>query len=499
MGSILFAAVLSTLHLEADVPKTGGDYVVVPFEVPAGTVEFEIDRTVTPPGAILDFGVWGPAGYRGWAGGLVDPAVIGVADSSRGYLPGAIAAGGGWQLVIGKAKLDATGGHYAADLTFRDAATLTPRARAPFSPVVLATGARWYKGDLHVHDDESGDANATIDQIVALARSRHLDFVVLSDHNAISQQSLIAAMQPSLPDLLLVRGDEITTYGGHGGGLGISSYVDHRIGLNGRTATAMVHDVVAQGGVFIVNHAMLQLGDACLGCAWTYDDAWSEVGAMEVQTGNYAQWSALFFDSTIALWDRELDRGLRIAAVGGSDDHRAGMGGGASPAEVGTPTTLVWADALSEAAILDGVKNGRTEVALRGPDDPLVELATTGANPKRIGDTAEGARIEIEAHVVGGKGLLLALVQDGTARPAVAVDADDWRKRFTVEVPKSGSRVRAHLLDGTSAVVVTSHLWLSYAKPSGGCAIGGPDEARFGALALFALALLLLARRRSTE
>ena len=63
----------------------------------------------------------------------------------------------------------------------------------------------------------------------------------------------------------------------------------------------MVHDVVAQGGVFIVNHAMLHR-DACLGCAWSYDDAWNEVGAMEVQTGNYAQWSALFFDSTIALW-----------------------------------------------------------------------------------------------------------------------------------------------------------------------------------------------------
>src|SRR6185503_2877693 len=169
----------------------------------------------------------------------------------------------------------------------------------------------------------------------------------------------------------------------------------------------------------------------------------------------------LFFDATIALWDRQLDRGLHIAAVGGSDDHRAGMGTGASPAEVGTPTTLVWADGLSEAAILDGVRNGRTEVALRGPDDPLVELSTTGADPKRIGDTATGARIELEAHVVGGKGLALALVQDGTARAPVAVDADDWRQRFTVEVPKAGSRVRAHLLDGTSAVVVTSHIWLS--------------------------------------
>ena len=108
MGPILFAAVLGTLHLEADVATVAGDYLVVPFEVPAGTVEFDVARTVPGGEVVLDFGVWGPSGARGWGGGLTEPTTIGVKESSRGYLPGPIAPGT-WQLVVGKARVPSTG------------------------------------------------------------------------------------------------------------------------------------------------------------------------------------------------------------------------------------------------------------------------------------------------------------------------------------------------------------------------------------------------------
>jgi hypothetical protein len=480
MGALLFAAILGTLHLEGDVPAAGGDYLVVPFDVPAGTVEFSVVRSVDTADTILEFGVWSAGGFRGWGGGLTEPTVIGVDDSSRGYLPGPIPAAS-WNLVIGKANLPAAGSHYSADLTFNDVASLTPRPRAAFAPTVVATGARWYKGDLHVHDSESGDAMASFQQITDLARAQHLDFVVLSDHNTVSQQSLIAALQPSLPDLLLMRGCEITTYGGHGGGLGISSYVDHRIGLDGRTAAQVIADVNAQGGLFIVNHALLELGQACIGCAWKQPDTpWNEVAGMEIQTGNYSLWLSLFLTPTLALWDQQLDAGARLAAVGGSDDHRAGLGTGASPAQVGTPTTLVWAEELSESAILDGIRGGRTAVALRGSSDPLVELTSTDNPPKRIGDTLTGSRVTLEAHVAGGNGQSLSLFQDGVEGRAVVVDSDDWRRRFTVDVPKNGGRVRAQLSDaGVSPTVVTSHIWLNWAPPGNGgsgCSVGGRDH-----------------------
>ena len=53
--------------------------------------------------------------------------------------------------------------------------------------------------------------------------------------------------------------------------------------------TASLDDVAAQGGIFIVNHPMLDLGDACIGCAWKHvdDTPWDEVSGIEVITGNF--------------------------------------------------------------------------------------------------------------------------------------------------------------------------------------------------------------------
>jgi hypothetical protein len=41
---------------------------------------------------VLDFGVEDPQGFRGWGGGNVEPAVIGVQAASRSYLPGPLPA-----------------------------------------------------------------------------------------------------------------------------------------------------------------------------------------------------------------------------------------------------------------------------------------------------------------------------------------------------------------------------------------------------------------------
>src|SRR5262245_20794381 len=96
---------VATTHVEADVPAAGGDYVDVAFDVPTGTQEIRIAHSDGSDTDILDWGVWSPDGFRGWGGGLTDDAVIGVDQSSRGYLPGPITPGT-WTLVVGKAQLD---------------------------------------------------------------------------------------------------------------------------------------------------------------------------------------------------------------------------------------------------------------------------------------------------------------------------------------------------------------------------------------------------------
>lgn len=488
-------AVLSTVHFEGTVTADGGDYHEVAFEVPPGTVEIQIAHSDGSDAVILDWGVWSPDGFRGWGGGLTDDAIVGVEESSRGYLTGPIRPGT-WHVVIGKAKLGPSGGQYTLDIVCRDDATLTPAPRAPFEPVVLSTERRWYKGDFHVHSEQSGDASATLDEIIALARSRGLDFVNLSDHNTSSHLPLAAAKQRSVDDVLLLRGAEITTYAGHGNSVGTSAYVDHRIGHQGRTIGGVLDDVAAQDAVFIVNHPALDLGTSCIGCAWDHPDTdWSKVTGIEVLTGKWELTERLFTPGALALWDAQLDAGHRIAAVGGSDDHRAGAGTGATDTPIGSPTTLVLADGLSEAAILDGLRSGRTIVMLRGPDDPMVEVTIGDAT---IGDTVDGEvpAAEVRVHVTGGAGTFAQLWRDGEKIDDVQVDSDDFTHTF-VDDAAGSHRYRIELVDnGNQRIVITSHLYATVVPDGSGCCDAGSRGTAGGLVPAVLVALALRRRRR---
>ena len=128
-------AVLSMMHYEGDVAAAGGDYVDVPFVVPAGTVEIQVVHIDGSDNDILDWGVWSPEGFRGWGGGNTEDAIIGELESSRSYRTGPIRPGT-WQLVIGKAELGA-GGRYSVDVTCDSENLRLQRPRAPFA---LASG-----------------------------------------------------------------------------------------------------------------------------------------------------------------------------------------------------------------------------------------------------------------------------------------------------------------------------------------------------------------------
>ena len=487
---LAFAAVITTAHMEGDALPGGGDYIDVPFAMPAGCVEIQVTKSYTNQGAnILDFGLWAPDGYRGWSGGLLDDIIVGVDQSSRGYLPGALPAGT-YTVAIGKAQLIDTGSHYTIDITCRDNATLTLLPKAAFAPVVLDPTRRWFKGDFHVHSSQSGDSKAAMADDVALAHQRGLDFINLSDHNTIAQHALIAAQQASWP-VLVLRGSEITTYSGHGNGVGIHDYVDHRIGHAGRTMQNVVDDVSAQGGIFLINHPATNVGNLCIGCQWQHADdiPWDEVAGLEVLTSGYDIAVRAFTPQILQMWDGLEDQGFRLSAVTGSDDHSAGVNESSIGAPIGSPCTAVLADELSEAAIVDGVKNHHTLAQLRGPDDPFVDF-TIGT--LEIGDEGKASNAAIHVHVAGASGYFIEIIRDGAQLAMKPVDSDDFTLAMD-DGPKVGAttRYRVQLLgaDG-SPVVITSHIYIDGVAGAGGCSAGG------GAGWLIALLVLTRARGR---
>jgi uncharacterized protein (TIGR03382 family) len=497
MSIVLVAAVLSTFQANGFVTPGNGDYVDVPFTVPAGTVEIQITKTYNNDNTILDFGVWSPSGYRGWSGGLLADIVVGAAQSSRGYLPGDIETGT-WTVTIGKANVPVAGVAWTINITCNDTATLPVVPTATWQDVVLENNRRWYKGDFHVHDSQSGDSLVTQQQDVDLASSRGLDFIHLADHNTVSQHAMIAAEQPYWP-VLVMRGSEVTTYSGHGNAVGIHDYVDHRIGHDGRTMANVITDVAAQGGIFIVNHAAYNLGTACIGCGWQHwtDVPWDMVSGIEIITSNYDIGVLADTPPVIKWWDMLEDQGHRLAAVTGSDDHTAGVEG-ATGSPIGSPTSVVLADNLSEPAIMDAVRHQHTIAQLRGPTDPFVQLqmALPSGGWADVGDDVRGiSHAEMEVHVTGGNGTFVTLWRNGEKIDFKPVTSDDFVVKFDDPLTANVvTRYRAELIDGENdRIVVTSHIYAHGVEESG-CNAGGAGGAGGGVLVL--LALVGVKRRR---
>ena len=478
----------------------GVDYVQVPFTVPAGTQEIEIAHQTVDPGNILDWGVMAPEGFRGYGGGNTENAVIGAQASSRSYLTGPISAGE-WQLYIGRAKTPTVPARYHLEFTYRTTPTLTAQTeRSAYAPAAaLSKTRRWYAGDFHTHSKESGDAQPEIEAMIALAKSRGLDFIELSDHNTRSQLDFINLSQSHHSDFLLLPGVEWTTYLGHANGIGVTQWVDHRVGFNGVTSDAAAAAIVAQGAVFSINHPMLDLGDQCIGCKWKHAIPKSSLGAVEIGTGGWDKSGVLFSRQAIAMWDGLCNAGLHLAALGGSDDHTAGVNEGSFGSPIGNPTTMVFADELSVQGVVDAVKHGHTVVKLQGPGDPMVDLSFGTAH---VGDTVKEPTAKLSAVVTGGMGQQVRFVHNGTPMEPVSVDSDPFTATVDATAPATGEdRWRAELLVAGDPRTVTSHLYLAPpeapVKHGCGCESGPAGGAALTVLGL--LARLLRPRRQAVQ
>lgn len=482
--SLLSAQVLAApLVLEGELTADGPAFVMLPFEVPPGTVEVQVDHPIQQPENILDYGVFDPSGFRGWGGGNAEPAVIGVDAASRSYLPGAVPSGT-WSVLIGKAKLVTFPARYRLEIELRTVATLPAQtARRDFVPTTLKTDARWYAGDFHVHSRESGDAEPTLDEVADFAASRGLDFVELSEHNTPASVSWLSDAQPRHPDVLLLPGVEFTTYAGHANGIGATKYVDHRLGLDAVSLDTALAAFAAQDVVFSINHPLLDLGTTCIGCAWKHPIPREQLGAIELGTGGWDKTGVLFTKKVIAWWERLSSQGVRAAPIGGSDDHSGGRGTGPFDSPIGSPTTMVFATRLDPSGLVAGVRAGHTVVKLQGPDDPMVDLRI---NEAMVGDALEASSATLKVTVTDGIGATLVVLRDGAEFKSVLVDATPF---VLTDSLAEGGRYRAEIRLQDQPRTVTNNLWLTLVSKPMGC-----DST--GAPVLLAVALALAARSR---
>jgi hypothetical protein len=413
---LLTPAQTITKNVHIPSPTQGeSQYFYVPFDVPAGakqvSVSYKYDKR---NGAnVLDLGLFdsrssrtdrSTIGFRGWSGGRRDTIFVSTNLATNGYLSGEIPAGT-WGVILGLYKIVREGVDVEINIDFNE---ISPQAaavpqqendtqisfltRMPTPPHVTA-GYTWFRGDLHMHTFHS-DGQWTISKIFEYAKGNNLDFLGFTDHNTTSHHSEIDRTAKEYPEILAMRAEEVTTYGGHFNvwGLPSGTLIDFRVTpgdvtrLNQVLATVHALDLPAS-----INHPTA----LCGGCSWSYGDDWSGMDSVEIWNG---EWD-LTDEAALQKWDKVLQQGSRITAIGSSDTHALPKTDPGSPMTIGLPTTFAGAERLTQIDVFSAIRKHRVYAAEK--PNYIVELS---ANKAGIGDEIKvnsGKKVTVVATLEG--------------------------------------------------------------------------------------------------
>jgi predicted metal-dependent phosphoesterase TrpH len=425
------------------------------FDVPPGTERIDLDlRYDDGNRTVIDLGLRGPSGFRGWNGGGQQQVFVSTHSASFGYTPGSIEPGN-WAVILGVPNI-------REGVTSRYTVTARTSASASASGwPTLRSGAGWYSGDLHAHSGHS-DGRTIIasgervrvppEHAFNAARAAGLDFMALTDHNTASHWADVDRFQPLYPGMLLLHAREVTTYRGHMNAFGERRFVDFRIS-DSRPMKALAAEIAQGGAVLSINHPLRPDDETCMGCGWNdKDDATIRVvHAVEIVNGGLADgpmagWS---------FWAAMLNRGHHLTAIGGSDEHTPDE---TAEQRMGRPTTVVYARELSEHAIVEGIRAGRVYVRTRSPEGPTLDLwAESGSRRFELGETAPSGPLVLHAEIGRAKNNVFEWIRNGAVLRTGKVPADG-RVRHEM-MASAGDWFSLVLRDGTGATLYSSAIY----------------------------------------
>ena len=452
----------TTITLEGRL--TGDDYERLlerDFDVPATTRRIAIDLRYTGADrrTVLDLGMRGPSGLRGWSGGGRSHVEVSALTATPGYLPGPIEAGR-WAVLLGVPNIRS-----GSDDTYAISIHLWADDVAP-RETMIAAGPRWYAGDLHTHSMHSdgrarassgADTPAPPFRVFEAAAQAGLDFVALTDHNTVSHWLDVDRLQPYFDRTLLLHGRELTTYRGHATVIGERHFNEFRLAAPTASPSALLRTIAADRGFVSINHPTLRDDESCMGCGWNVvdDDVLDEVQGVEVLNGDGrdAQVSGWTF------WARLLNRGFHLTAVAGSDNHTVDDPRNRS---VGVPATMVYATALSEDALIAGLRGGRVYVRTQGPTGPSLEFwAEAGGQRYEMGGTVPSGMLEpltLCANITDADDQTVEWVKNGEVFATDRVDPRGLRR--TVQA-RAGDWFSLRARAGTETTLLSSAIYTS--------------------------------------
>jgi hypothetical protein len=453
-------------------------YVEVPFVVPKGATRLTVDFSYTERDkrTTIDLGIFDSERFRGWSGGNKSSFTISETDATPSYLPGPVRPGT-WKLILGVPNIrKGVRAEYEAKIHFSHAGDRP--AVSTFSQSPLRDGPAWYRGDLHMHDAHSDGSCLSqsgkkvpcpLYKTVETAVARGLDFIAISDHNTTSHYNDMRELQPYFDHLLLIPGREITTFQGHANVYGPTDFIDFRLtSPHVPTFNKLLDEVEAEHGILSINHPGIPSGESCMGCGWTVPNTdFSRVTTIEVINGGMADGP----HSGIPLWQEQLNKGLRITALGGSDNHDADLKTGTYSA-IGHPTTVIHAMNLSENAILEAIRAGHVFVDAEGSRDRAIGFtANTATTTASMGDDLHvpaGQKIHFTLKMTALVGDHPEIILDGQPTTLLSASpAEQNQEARSFDYQSDGKRhwLRVNVRSQSGAMLILGNpIYLNFAK-----------------------------------
>ncbi|HXG87139.1 MAG TPA: CehA/McbA family metallohydrolase [Vicinamibacterales bacterium] len=457
-GCLVLAAMRVDAVRSAPVPITlvrhytpadqvSGRYQYVPFEVAAGTsalrLSYRYDRANGDN--VVDLGLFEPGSlelgspaFRGYSGGSKSAIVVGVGDTTPGYRAGPVPAGT-WHVLLGLYKVAPSG--LDVTITVEAVAGTAPATQggsvAAITAIAPSPAARWFKGALHTHTLHS-DGTITPTALLEQFRALDFDFVAITDHNNVTHRAELTPIYSQTARPLWIAGEEVTTPGGHANvwGLGPREWIDFRVNAGDPRIRSLVQTAHRYGALFSVNHPVSE----CVGCGWTHDYV-DGIDALEISNGRHGE-----VVQAVAIWDKLLQAGRRITAVGSSDWHSA-------PNPLDSANVRVHATRLTEDAILNAIRNGQVIVMRRGEDaTPQITVRAAGM-VAGVGETLkviEGAPLTVSVvapQLANGR---LIVVSNGERGAPAALSA---RGEVTITQSARHGYLRVELLTSNDTPV----------------------------------------------
>lgn len=236
--------------------------------------------------------------------------------------------------------------------------TVAARSQSPV-PVTETPPGRWYKGNTHTHTVNS-DGDSTPDEVVRWYREHGYQFLVLTDHNYLTNVDGLNAVHGATEKFLVIQGEEVTSTAEskpvHVNGLAVESLVLPPKAATVREALQQSVDGIRRAnGVPHVNHPNF-------GWALTADDLRQlehdklfEIFNGHPQVNNVGGGGVPDLEQ---VWDRLLTSGRLMYGIAVDDAHHFKRSGDPTASGPGRGWIFVRAARLDARAIVEALERG---------------------------------------------------------------------------------------------------------------------------------------------